>query len=55
MPRLEHVSDSLGHGGRQERECRQLAEAKIKVRSLEYETAERDKLLQEAQFLTRTR
>jgi transcriptional regulator with XRE-family HTH domain len=37
--------------GRQQREYRQLAEAKIKVRSLEHETAERDKLLQEAQFL----
>ena len=37
--------------GRQAREYRQLAEAKIKVRSLEHETAEREKLLQEAQFL----
>ena len=46
---MDLVTDGIT--GRQEREYRQLAEAKIKVRSLEHETAERDKLLQEAQFL----
>jgi hypothetical protein len=45
---MDLVTDDMT--GRQEREYRQLAEAKIKVRSLEYETAEQDKLLQEAQF-----
>jgi transcriptional regulator with XRE-family HTH domain len=46
---MDLVTDETA--GRQEKEYRQLAEARIKVRSLEYETAERDKLLQEAQFL----
>jgi transcriptional regulator with XRE-family HTH domain len=36
---------------RQDKEYRQLVEAKIKVRSLEHETAERHKLLEEARFL----
>lgn len=46
---MDLVTDETAGG--QEREYRQLAEARIKVRSLEHETAERDKLLQEAQFL----
>jgi transcriptional regulator with XRE-family HTH domain len=46
---MDLVTDDMT--GRQEAEYRQLVEAKIKVRSLEHETAERDKLLQEAQFL----
>jgi transcriptional regulator with XRE-family HTH domain len=46
---MDLVTDDMT--GRQEREYRQLVEAKIRVRSLEYEAADRDKKLQEAQFL----